>query len=51
MPTYLSNIRVTLTTLTRALLHFVAPKIFNNLDKFEEWFAGVDWKAAKKGMT
>lgn len=32
-----------------ALLHFVAPNTFNDLDLFERWFKGIDWMRLKKG--
>jgi hypothetical protein len=34
-----------------ALLHFVAPNTFNNLDLFERWFKGIDWMRLKKGAV
>jgi hypothetical protein len=34
-----------------ALLHFVAPNTFNNLDLFERWFKGVDWMQLKQGTV
>jgi hypothetical protein len=34
-----------------ALLHFVAPNTFNDLDLFERWFKGIDWMRLKKGAV